>query len=140
MYHPHLNAEINALRIAERHGQADRHRAVAAAGGLRTAGGFRTAGLVSSLLLLLRRAPRQRPTEGSLMFAVHCPRHRSEVLLGPSRVRSVANLDGLIVIELECHDGERVRHYTGRRFHEFEGRRQQSSVGLEPAAQRVTTG
>jgi hypothetical protein len=61
------------------------------------------------------------------MFKVYCASHGSDVLLGFSRINNMANIDGLIVIELECYDGERVRHYTGRRFHEFEMRARQSS-------------
>jgi len=53
------------------------------------------------------------------MFAVYCPTHQAEVVLGPSLVRRVTNVDGLIAIELECSEGERVFYYTGRRFHEF---------------------
>ena len=51
------------------------------------------------------------------MFLVHCPGHRTDVLLGLRRVRGVVNVRGLIVVELECHDGERILHVTGRRAH-----------------------
>ncbi len=52
------------------------------------------------------------------MFAAYCPKEGSRVLLGLSRIRGVTNDDGMIVVELECYDGERVRHYTGKRLHE----------------------
>jgi hypothetical protein len=40
------------------------------------------------------------------------------VLLGFSRIRTVINVEGLIVIEFECHDGERLHYYSGRRYHQ----------------------
>jgi hypothetical protein len=52
------------------------------------------------------------------VFQIYCPAHGANVLLGLSRIQSVTNIDGLIVMELECDDGERLRHYSGRRFHE----------------------
>jgi hypothetical protein len=52
------------------------------------------------------------------MFRVYCPAHDTQVFLGFSRIRAVTNLDGLIVIDLECDDGEQLRHYSGRRFHQ----------------------
>jgi hypothetical protein len=48
------------------------------------------------------------------MFVVHCPTHGSDVLLGIRRVRGATNVRGLIVLELECHDGTRLLHVTGR--------------------------
>ena len=49
------------------------------------------------------------------MFLVHCPNHAKSVLLGLSRIRGVANLPGgVIVVELECHDGARILHLTGK--------------------------
>lgn len=53
------------------------------------------------------------------MFVVHCPQHGGKVLLGLSRIRRMVNLRGLIVVELECHDGARILHVTGRRAHEL---------------------
>ena len=50
------------------------------------------------------------------MFHIYCPAHRAPVLLGFSQIRAVTNVEGLIVIDFECDDGERLRHYTGRRF------------------------
>jgi hypothetical protein len=52
------------------------------------------------------------------MFTAYCPTHRSNVLLGFQRIRGLANLDGLIVVELECVDGERLLVPTGKRFHD----------------------
>ncbi len=49
------------------------------------------------------------------MFVVYCPTHGSDVMLGVRRVRGAANVRGLIVLELECHDGTRIHHVTGRR-------------------------
>ena len=49
------------------------------------------------------------------MFVVYCPAHGSDVLLGIRRVRAVTNVRGLIVVELECHDGTRLLHVTGRK-------------------------
>ena len=59
------------------------------------------------------------------MFLVHCPAHGGDVLLGVSRICGLVNVRGLIVVELECYDGERIRHLTGRRAHE-------SSLRLPP--------
>ena len=52
------------------------------------------------------------------MFLVHCPAHGADVLLGVSRICGLVNVRGLIVVELECYDGERIRHLTGKRAHE----------------------
>ena len=49
------------------------------------------------------------------MFVVYCPTHGSDVMLGVRRVRGADNVRGLIVLELECHDGTRIHHVTGRR-------------------------
>ena len=49
------------------------------------------------------------------MFVVHCPTHGSDVMLGIRRVRGATNVRGLIVLELECHDGTRLLHVTGRK-------------------------
>ena len=49
------------------------------------------------------------------MFAVHCPRHGSRVLLSERRIRALHHTDNGIVIEAECYDGERVFVVTGRR-------------------------
>jgi hypothetical protein len=40
------------------------------------------------------------------MFRVYCPSHQSNVLLGPRRIRGLANTRGVIIVELECYDGE----------------------------------
>ena len=49
------------------------------------------------------------------MFVVYCPTHGSDVMLGVRRVRGATNVRGLIVLELECYDGTRLLHVTGRR-------------------------
>jgi hypothetical protein len=49
------------------------------------------------------------------MFSVHCPRHGSRVLLSERRIRAMDNTPDGIVVELECHDGARLRIVTGRR-------------------------
>jgi hypothetical protein len=49
------------------------------------------------------------------MFSVYCPTHGSDVLLGIRRVRGATNVRSLIVLELECHDGTRLLHVTGRK-------------------------
>lgn len=48
------------------------------------------------------------------MFAVHCPRHGTRVLLSERRIRTVHNTGNGIVVEAECYDGERVFVVTGR--------------------------
>ena len=49
------------------------------------------------------------------MFAPYCPVHGCKVLLTAKEVRSVANLaPGVIAVELECYDGERLFLLTGR--------------------------
>ena len=48
------------------------------------------------------------------MFAVHCPRHGTRVLLTERRIRVLHNTEAGIVIEAECYDGERVFVVTGR--------------------------
>jgi hypothetical protein len=48
------------------------------------------------------------------MFAVHCPRHGTRVLLTERRIRAVHNTDSGIVVEAECYDGERLFVVTGR--------------------------
>lgn len=49
------------------------------------------------------------------MFAVHCPRHGSRVLLSERRIRALHHTDSGLVMEAECYDGERVFVVTGRR-------------------------
>ncbi len=61
------------------------------------------------------------------MFYVHCPAHGRKVLLDSARIRGLVNVRGAIVVELECHDGERVLHITGRRVYD----------SAEPAALRA---
>ena len=56
------------------------------------------------------------------MFAAYCPRHRSNVLLSNNQIRSLSNVEGSILVELECDDGERITLVTGR------GRRHASSA------------
>ena len=50
------------------------------------------------------------------MFAAFCPEHGCDVLLGLSRIRVVTNLDtGVLAVELECYDGQRLVVLTGSR-------------------------
>jgi hypothetical protein len=58
------------------------------------------------------------------MFSVHCPRHGSRVLLSERRIRDLHNTPDGIVVELECHDGARIRLVTGRRAAPAPGRRE----------------
>jgi hypothetical protein len=39
----------------------------------------------------------------------------------------VTNVEGLIVIEFECQDGERLHYYSGRRYHQSEASSHTSS-------------
>ncbi|HXV93538.1 MAG TPA: hypothetical protein VD813_09595 [Pseudonocardia sp.] len=52
------------------------------------------------------------------MLTVHCPRHGSRVLLSERRIRAVHNTPDGIVLDVECHDGERILVVTGRRVEE----------------------
>jgi hypothetical protein len=48
------------------------------------------------------------------VFRVFCPRCVAWVLLDVSRVRRVTNLEtGVMVVELECYDGETILTVTG---------------------------
>jgi len=49
------------------------------------------------------------------MFEVHCPRHGTRVLLSESRIRSVTNTDGGIVVAWRCWCGVNGETRTGRR-------------------------
>jgi len=49
------------------------------------------------------------------MFAAYCPRHRSKILFSESEIRHLYNLDGSIIVEVTCFDGERIVLRTGRR-------------------------
>ncbi|PZS33572.1 MAG: hypothetical protein DLM59_06375 [Pseudonocardiales bacterium] len=60
------------------------------------------------------------------MFSAYCPRHGSEVLFGERRIRRLQNIDGVILVEVECYDGERITIVTGR------GRRGPSSSAQLP--------
>jgi len=51
------------------------------------------------------------------MFAVYCPRHGTEVLLDERRIRGLTNVEGAILVELECYDGELILLVTGRGRH-----------------------
>ena len=47
------------------------------------------------------------------MFVAFCPLHDCEVLLGLSRIRNLANLaPGVLALELECYDGQRLAVLT----------------------------
>jgi hypothetical protein len=49
------------------------------------------------------------------MFAVYCPRHRSQVLLGPRSIQSLVNTPDGVVMQWECHCGAVGTMRTGRR-------------------------
>ena len=49
------------------------------------------------------------------MFAVYCPRHRSQVLLGHSSIQSVVNTRDGVVMHWECYCGAVGTMRTGRR-------------------------
>ena len=48
------------------------------------------------------------------MFAIDCPTHKSQVLVTDRRIRSLANTDHGIVIDVECWCGTHVTLVTGR--------------------------
>lgn len=48
------------------------------------------------------------------MFDPYCPVHGGRVLLTTDRLRGLSNLaEGVIALELECYDGERLLLLTG---------------------------
>jgi hypothetical protein len=52
--------------------------------------------------------------EDDVMFSVHCPRHRTEVLLPERHIRSMRNTDAGIEVDWVCFCGERGSFLTGR--------------------------
>lgn len=48
------------------------------------------------------------------MFLIDCPTHGRRVLVPPSRIRSLHNVAGGILVELECWCGTQVTLRTGR--------------------------
>lgn len=63
------------------------------------------------------------------MFVVFCPLHDCQVLLGPSRIRNLENLaPGLVRLEFECHDGQRLAVLT---------RKAPTSTGHPQSAERT---
>ena len=66
------------------------------------------------------------------MFAVYCPRHGTRVLLSERRIRAVHNTGGGIVLEVECHDGQRIQLVTGRAVTD-------AGPARLPAARRLVT-
>jgi hypothetical protein len=52
------------------------------------------------------------------MVTAYCPRHRARVLLSERRIRAVHNTADGVVLEVECHDGERILLVTGRQVAE----------------------
>jgi hypothetical protein len=48
------------------------------------------------------------------MFSVHCPRHRTEVLLPERHIRSIRNTHAGIEVDWVCFCGERGSFLTGR--------------------------
>jgi hypothetical protein len=51
------------------------------------------------------------------MFALHCPRHQTRVLLGARSIDSVVNTDAGIVVHWHCHCGWRGTVLTGHPRH-----------------------
>jgi hypothetical protein len=52
--------------------------------------------------------------EDQVMFSVHCPRHRTEVLLPERHIRSLRNTDAGIEVDWVCFCGEHGSFITGR--------------------------
>jgi len=50
------------------------------------------------------------------MFTIDCPVHRSKVLVGMRRIRSLANTKHGILLDVECYCGTRVALGTGRTY------------------------
>jgi hypothetical protein len=48
------------------------------------------------------------------MLTAYCPRHGARVILSERHIHSVHNTADGIVLEVECHDGERIMLVTGR--------------------------
>ena len=48
------------------------------------------------------------------MFAIDCPSHGRQVLVTDRRIRSLANTDHGIVLDVECWCGTHVTLVTGR--------------------------
>lgn len=48
------------------------------------------------------------------MFTVHCPNHEAEVLIWPSCVDRITNIDGAILVEYHCTCGHTGVLATGR--------------------------
>jgi hypothetical protein len=53
--------------------------------------------------------------EDEVMFSVHCPQHRSEVLLPERRIESLRNTNAGIEVRWVCYCGHRGSFITGRR-------------------------
>jgi hypothetical protein len=49
------------------------------------------------------------------MFAVYCPRHHHQVLLGPRSIQSLVNTADGVVVQWQCHCGAAGTLHTGRR-------------------------
>jgi hypothetical protein len=56
-----------------------------------------------------------RVAEGGAMFAVHCPTHKSRVLIWTSLVEAVRNVAGGIEVDYRCTCGHRGTWRTGRK-------------------------
>jgi hypothetical protein len=50
------------------------------------------------------------------MFAISCPSHGSNVLVGSRRIRSLINTEAGIVLNIECYCGTHVAVGTGRKY------------------------
>ena len=49
------------------------------------------------------------------MLSIHCPTHKSEVLVTERRIRSMRNTEHGIVMDVECYCGTHVTIRTGRK-------------------------
>jgi hypothetical protein len=50
----------------------------------------------------------------SALFTVHCPRHDATVLIWPSGIDGITNVDGRIEVHYHCTCGHRGTWITGR--------------------------
>lgn len=51
-----------------------------------------------------------------MMFTIDCPVHGSKVLVGMRRIRSLANTERGILLNIECYCGTRVAVGTGSKY------------------------
>lgn len=55
------------------------------------------------------------------MFTIECPQHGSRVLVTETRIRSLRNTKGQILLDVECWCGTQVTLRTGRRSPAIQG-------------------